>query len=406
MQPRTGSQVSTVQGLSSSQLGGVPATQLLFTQVWGAAQTSPFGQSPSLTQQPAIGAFTQPPAPPLAVGSQLSVVHTLPSSQLGGVRPPHCPAAGLQVARPLQNWLLSQTVIVWLQTFWTVSQVSVVQRSWSSQSASTLQQPATGGKLHEPVAWSHVLVVQTSLSSQTTVVPAWHIMFATSQVSTPLQAFPSSQSASEVQQPGIGAFKQAPVLLLAVASQLSAVHTMPSSQVGCVPSTHVPSAGLQVAMPLQNWLLSQVTAAGCAHAPCPSHWSAVQAFASSVQAVPAGVAHWVFSLQGPLLHSAPFTQGSPLCTHSLMFVSQDSVPLQKTPSPAQSVFVRHGVCAQAVRPLATVTATTAPTSITNDLILMPHPPKCRNRSATVARAPRTLVVLAGAGSGRLACRHP
>src|SRR5438128_10364125 len=146
-------------------------------------------------------------------------------------------------------------------------------------------------------------------------------------------------------------------------------------------------------MPLQNWLLSQVTAAGCAHAPCPSHWSAVQAFPSSVQAVPAGVAHWVFSLQGPLLHSAPFTQGSPLCTHSLMFVSQDSVPLQKTASSGQSVFVRHGVCAQAVRPLATVTATHAPTSVTNDLILMPHPPKCRNRSATVARALRTLVVL-------------
>ena len=208
-----------------------------------------------------------------------------------------------------------------------------------------------------------------------------------------------------VQQPAIGAFTQPPVLLLAVGSQLSAVHTTPSSQVGCVPGTHVPSVGLQVAMPLQNWLLSQVTAAGCAHAPCPSHWSAVQAFASSVQAVPAGVAHWVFSLQGPLLHSAPFTQGSPLCTHSLMFVSQDSVPLQKTPSSGQSVFVRHGVCAQAVRPLATVTATTAPTSITNDLILMPHPPKCRNRSATVARALRTLVVLAGAGSGRLACQH-
>src|SRR5947208_974606 len=162
---------------------------------------------------------------------------------------------------------------------------------------------------------------------------------------------------------------------------------------------HVPSVGLQVAMPLQNWLLSQVTAAGCAHAPCPSHWSAVQAFPSSVQVVTAGVAHWVFSLQGPLLHSAPFTQGSPLCTHSLMFISQDSVPLQKTASSGQSVFVRHGVCAQAVRPLATVTATTAPTSITNDLILMPHPPKCRNRSATVARALRTLLVLAGARPG-------
>src|SRR5438874_11319371 len=152
-------------------------------------------------------------------------------------------------------------------------------------------------------------------------------------------------------------------------------------------------------MPLQNWLLSQVTAAGCAHAPCPSHWSAVQACPSSVQVVTAGVAHWVFSLQGPLLHSAPFTQGSPLWTHSLMFVSQDSVPLQKTPSSGQSVFVRHGVCAQAVRPLATVTATTAPTSITNDLIPMPHPPTSRNPSATLAPPPRTPLPFAPPLSG-------
>src|SRR5439155_23557112 len=147
-------------------------------------------------------------------------------------------------------------------------------------------------------------------------------------------------------------------------------------------------------MPLQNWLLSQVTAAGCAHAPCPSHWSAVQAFPSSVQVVTAGVAHWVFSLQGPLLHSAPFTQGSPLWTHSLMFVSQDSVPLQKTPSSRQSVFVRHGGCAQAVRPLATVTATPAPASSTNDLTLRPPPPKSGTRPPTAARPLRTVVASA------------
>src|SRR2546425_1212273 len=53
-----------------------------------------------------------------------------------------------------------------------------------------------GGKLHAPVTRSHVLVVQTLLSSQGAGgVPAWHIMFATSQVSTPLQASPSSVQA-------------------------------------------------------------------------------------------------------------------------------------------------------------------------------------------------------------------
>src|SRR5204862_75904 len=195
------------------------------------------------------------------------------------------------------------------------SQRSLVQTRLSLQSSCVpFWQPAAGSQVSTPL--------QGLPSSQTIAVPGWHMPVATSQVSVPVQTSGSSQSASEVQHPWIGAFTQAPVLLLAVGSQLSAVHTTPSSQVGCVPGTHVPSVGLQVAMPLQNWLLSQVTAAGCAHAPCPSHWSAVQAFASSVQAVPAGVAHWVFSLQGPLLHSAPFTQGSPLWTHSLMFVSQ------------------------------------------------------------------------------------
>jgi len=77
MQPKNGSQVSSVQALPSSQLGAVPATQLLFTQVWGAAQTSPFGQSPSLMQQPGIGALAQP-----VPEAQESMVHTMPSSQL------------------------------------------------------------------------------------------------------------------------------------------------------------------------------------------------------------------------------------------------------------------------------------------------------------------------------------
>ena len=56
-----------------------------------------------------------------------------------------------------------------------------------------------------------------------------------------------------------------------------------------------------------------------------------------------GVAQRVFSSQGPLLHSAALKQGSPLLTHCPMIVSQDSVPLQKTPSSGQSTFVVHGV---------------------------------------------------------------
>src|SRR5437667_12739000 len=55
----TASQVSSVQGLWSSQSGGVPATQVLFTHVSSPLQMSPSSQSPSVTQQLGIGALTQ-----------------------------------------------------------------------------------------------------------------------------------------------------------------------------------------------------------------------------------------------------------------------------------------------------------------------------------------------------------
>src|SRR2546428_2828870 len=138
---------------------------------------------------------------------------------------------------------------------WAVSQVSMVQTLPSSQSASTSQQPAIFGKLHAPVMVSHVLTVQASPSSQTTDVPGRQFPVATSQVSTPLQALPSSQKASVEQQVGIDVFRQPPAPSLAVGSQLSAVQTTPSSQVGGGTTiAHAPST--QAATPLQYWLLS------------------------------------------------------------------------------------------------------------------------------------------------------
>src|SRR5206468_2899714 len=233
-QPATGSPCSRPsRGSPLSHTSGVPLWQAPVTQVSVPVQTSPSSQSASVVQQPAIGAFTQPPALLLAAGSQESAVHTIPSSQVGAVPGTHVPSSGLQV-------------------------------------------------------------------------------------SGPVQASPSSQSASVVQQPAIGAFTQPPVLLLAVGSQLSAVQTTASSQVGAVPATHWPVTASQVSVPLQKRPSSQVTLAGCVHAPSPSHWSAVQRFPSSVQAVAAGVAQWVFSSQGPLLHSAALKQGSPLLTHCPM----------------------------------------------------------------------------------------
>ena len=105
-----------------------------------------------------------------------------------------------------------------------------MQSTPSLQSASTLQQPAIGGKVQAPVVWLHVLVVQTSLSSQTTAVPGWHSPVVspiiTLQVSLPLQASPSSQSAFVEQQWGIGACTQPPAPPLAVGSQLSVVQSL------------------------------------------------------------------------------------------------------------------------------------------------------------------------------------
>src|SRR5213592_1139202 len=171
-QPACGSQVSRPsQGFPLSHTSGVPLWQAPVTQVSVPVQTSPSSQSASVVQQPAIGAFTQPPALLLAAGSQLSAVHTIPSSQVGAEPSTHVPSCGLQVSRPLQKRPSSQvTAGVWLQTFWTVSHVSVVQASLSLQSGSALQHPAMGGKLQVPVAWSHVSVVQTLQSSQTTGV--------------------------------------------------------------------------------------------------------------------------------------------------------------------------------------------------------------------------------------------
>src|SRR2546427_671265 len=165
-----------------------------------------------------------------------SVVHTIPSSQVAGVPATHCPVAGSQVSRPLQSWPSSQvTAGVWSQTCCTVSQASVVQRLLSSQSASTLQHPAIGGKLQLPVAGSHVSVVQTLPSSQTTGVPAWHWFVCVLQVSTPSQALWLSQSVSAWQQPAIGACMQP-----APRSQLSGAQRLASSQSAGAPAAHVP----------------------------------------------------------------------------------------------------------------------------------------------------------------------
>jgi hypothetical protein len=80
--PKTGSQLSVVQTLPSSQLSAVPAVHVPAWHVSLPLQTSPSRHGVPLT----TGLLWQP-----VTGSQLSVVQTLPSSQLSGVPAVHVP---------------------------------------------------------------------------------------------------------------------------------------------------------------------------------------------------------------------------------------------------------------------------------------------------------------------------
>src|SRR5437773_1179938 len=86
---------------------------------------------------------------------------------------------------------------------------------------------------------------------------AWHAPVPRSHFSIPLHASPSSHWASELQQPSIGV-----LLHVSVApSQVSLVHTTPSSQLGDAPFRQRPVLGSHVSTPLQKTSSSQTT--GC-----------------------------------------------------------------------------------------------------------------------------------------------
>ena len=113
-QPLAGSQLSVVHGLLSSQFGGAEFVHPVAGRHAGGLQALP-GQTtavpvhtpfvhwspvvhalPSSQAGPVSGALTHPVA-----GLQLSAVHGLLSSQVGGVPATH-PVVGLQVSMPLQ----------------------------------------------------------------------------------------------------------------------------------------------------------------------------------------------------------------------------------------------------------------------------------------------------------------
>jgi len=151
VQPVAGLQASVVQTFPSSQLGGGPPRHeppeqaSLVVQAFPSLQGRVFGMCWHSES-----------------GSQVSSVHRLPSSQLGGAPPTHSPP----------------------------EQVSLVVQAFPSSHGNVLltcTQPLTG--------WQESSV-QTFPSSQVGGVPPWHVFVVELQVSAPLQKTPSSQWAA------------------------------------------------------------------------------------------------------------------------------------------------------------------------------------------------------------------
>jgi hypothetical protein len=188
-QPRTGSQVSVVQGLLSLQLRADPGVQVPAWHVSAPLQTVPSGHAVPLE----TFACAQPVA-----GTQLSVVHTLLSSQLSGVPALHAPP--WQVSAPLQALPSLHAVPFDTATCW---------------------QPRIGSQLS---------VVQGLLSLQLRAVPAVHV--PPWQVSAPLQRFASAHDV-----PLVTLVTVQPVAAL----QPSVVQTLPSLQTSGEPAVQVPA---------------------------------------------------------------------------------------------------------------------------------------------------------------------
>jgi hypothetical protein len=145
-QPVAGLQESSVQVFPSLQLRGTPGWHA------PAEQKSPTVQALPSVQDAATLMCVHPVA-----GSQASLVHTLPSSQLGAGPPAQVPPAHVSFVVHALPSLHGAVLLVW----------------------------------RHPEAGTQLSSVQTLLSSQISAVPGWHT--PAEQVSVPLQALASAQ---------------------------------------------------------------------------------------------------------------------------------------------------------------------------------------------------------------------
>ena len=314
--PVATSQESAVHAKPSSHLSRAPAAQLLLP-----SQVSPLVQRLPSLQGPLLLACRHKPVLP----SQLSSVHTLPSSQL---------IAGAYTQLPLF-----------------ASQESLVHKLASSQffalplthlppaQTSPIVQPlASSHRLllptHEqtPVIGSHRSLVQTLPSSQSVALPPWHL--AAEQCSPVVQTLLSSQATALLActQPALG-------------SQLSSVHKLLSSHffksIG-LPLVHagpLPGTTPQMSPIVQALASSHGNTLGAHRQPVlPSQASLVQTLPSS-QLVLAPLEHLpTVQVDGPT-HRSPGAHGLP----SAKFVCKQPMLLSQVSAvqgvlSAQSIF--------------------------------------------------------------------
>ena len=232
-QPRSGSQLSSVHTLASSQVSGGPPTH-----------TPPEQESPVVQAFPSLHGLllfvnTQP-----VVGLHVSVVQRIPSSQTSGAPPAQAPPAQVSlVVHALPS--LHGLALFTLRQPKSGSQLSSVQTFPSTQlgagppthtppeqaSLDVQALPSLHGALlfvnTQPVDGSHVSVVQRFPSLHTTGEPLTHA--PPEHTSPVVHASPSLHGLVlfEYTQPVIG-------------SHESVVQMLPSSQLGAGPPTHAP----------------------------------------------------------------------------------------------------------------------------------------------------------------------
>ena len=207
-QPLLVLQLSAVQKLLSSQPMPVCTHAPVFASQLSVVHALPSSQDLAEKTQPLLAL-------------QESMVHGLPSSQSTGLNA-QFPDARSQL--PVTHWLLEVHTVVTPEVHAPLTHMSpVVHKFLSSQG------PLTFCGLHRPSLLSHTLVTHTLLPGSHTVTgpltqpPLWHM-------SALVQASPSLQAAL------LGDLTQ-PML----ASQLSSVQRLPSSQFFVGPAVQLPS---------------------------------------------------------------------------------------------------------------------------------------------------------------------